>query len=118
MVVPPTAPSRATRELAEKISRLVSEHRSAHLRMTDAEVDQALRQSIRALHKEPSALGIAPLVATALGFLVALAIGVAVALARQPAMRGVPDENLLGPIAAGAAALAAVVFAVLRRSRR
>lgn len=61
MVVPPTAaPSRATRELAEKISRLVSEHRSANSRMTDAEVDQALRQSMRVVHKEHSTLGVAP----------------------------------------------------------
>lgn len=119
MVVPPTAaPSRATRELAEKISRLVSEHRSANSRMTDAEVDQALRQSMRVVHKEHSTLGVAPVVATALGFGVALALGVAAALARQPALSSLPDENVWGPLAVAAAALVAVTIAILRRSRR
>ena len=119
MVVPPTAaPSRSTRELTEKISRLLAEHRLANPRMSDAEVDQALRQSMRSLRAEHSAIGVAPIVATALGFLVALVIGVTVALARQPSGQAMPEEKMWGPIAAMVAGLAAIAIAVLKRARR
>jgi hypothetical protein len=50
--------------------------------MSDAEVDQALRQSMRAMQRESGSLGVAPVVATALGFLVALVTGIAVSLTR------------------------------------
>ena len=119
MVVPPTdAPSRATRDLSEKISRLLVEHRRTNTRMSDAEVDQALRQSLRTLHAERSDVGVAPIVATVLGFVVALAVGLAVALRRRPEMGAMPDENFWGPVAAVVAVLAAIAVAVLKRARR
>ena len=89
VVVPPQPPSRQAQELAELLSRVVSEYERTHSSITPGEVQQAF---MLAQQRSSGAAGARPLILLALGLAVALGIAVMVLLGGP----GISREAVLG----------------------
>lgn len=110
VVVPPQPPSRQAQELAELVSRVVSEYEQTHSSITPGEVQQAL---MLAQQRRSGAAGARPLILLAVGLAVALGIAVMVLVGGS----GVSREAVLPWVELGVVGLfvVAVVVALLRR---
>ena len=110
VVVPPQPPSRQAQELAELLSRVVSEYERTHSSITPGEVQQAF---MLAQQRSSGAAGARPLILLALGLAVALGIAVMVLLGGP----GISREAVLPWVELGVVGVlvVAVVAALLRR---
>jgi len=111
VVVPPQPPSRQAQELAELLSRVVSEYEQTHSSITPGEVQQALMLA----QQRSSGAGVArPLVAVALGLAVALGIAVMVLAGGS----GVSREAVLPWLELGIVGVLVVTVVVVLLRRR
>ncbi len=72
MVVPPQMPSRQTQELAELVSRVISEYEQTHASITQAEIQEALALA----RQRSSGVQMRQATAVVVGLALALAAGV------------------------------------------
>jgi hypothetical protein len=110
VVVPPQPPSRQAQELAELLSRVISEYEQTHSSITPGEVQQAL---MMAQQRGSGVAGVRGLVALGLGLAAALGIAVMVLAGGSGAGR----EAVLPWVELGIVGVLviAVVVVVLRR---